>query len=418
MAASAHEVQDDEMMRMFDGFLDVFEQATTPTVSNWNRRTYKTAKGWGAYAQKAVAMFASPAQVAALDRAFVEASRARGFKVELDCGALAGAPSLLMRTLLLNRYTPDTIMPEIWRDLAAEQPPAESAVLDVRGNRAFGADVLREELERARRLDARLDAADAISSVLEAAAGAASQAGFASTPAAPTSASTRLGSMPLATYRSAQMLVSGRLLHDDLCRVIPSETELDAFVRDKVLRYASADVPCLELLGWVLLARPDAAHAHDEGAAARAAVSRAMSARLHSMLLEYMLSAEQRERVWRLHPWLLAAMSEAHFAVCAAYSSHLLVQTAAALRRLQAHLALPRHPRAALGELREPIEPADDELMSSLCRRWAQLLLRGGLVGAFCAKVLAEFKQSCGDELRTVLDAAIFSRLLAQGVTL
>lgn len=301
---------DEGLARAFADLLVVFEQATTSAVSNWTRNTYKRAKDRGVFAQTAVATYASPAQVAALNRACAAASEARGSKFALDQFALAGAPSRMMRTLLLNPRTPDALMPCIWRDLALEGEPSESAIP----------------------------------------------------------------------------------LYADLCRATNAESEFDAFVRDKLRHRESDDMRSLELLGHVLLARPDAAPANDEGATARAVA-------LHDVLLEYMLSVAQSERVWRLHPRLLAAMSGPHPTMCTAYASHLLEQTGAALQRLQAQEA---HP---------PIWQADDELVGALCSRWEHLLMRGGMVGRLCAGLLVCFKQSCADGAGAVLDAKIFQRL-------
>lgn len=406
----------EHMLQMFDGFLCVLDKASSIDVSKWNRKTYSTAKSWGVYAQKAVTQGVRPSLVEALDLEFVDLCRVKGFKVVVDCNALVGAPSLLMRTLLLNRYTPDNIMPEVWRDLAAEQPPPDSAALDARGNRRSGADVLREELDRVRRLDARLDAAEAISDALDAAAGALAQAEAVSAAAARADRpGAGLGSsMPLASYRSAQMLVSGRLLHDEMCRQFSSEGEVEPFVRGRVVPYAENDLSCLELLGWMLLATVSPAVPREKETDERALLSRSISARLHAVLVMSILTPPYRERLWQLHPWLLAALSEAHFSVCAAYTSHLLVQTAAAVRRLSAHLSTAPGVASVPDALR-PIELADDEHVRAIRRRWSELLLRHGRVAHFCQQVLAEFKQSCATEVKAVLDAAFISQLVELG---
>ncbi|KAG8467208.1 hypothetical protein KFE25_000524 [Diacronema lutheri] len=413
MAASQ---SDEQVTGMVDGFLQVLEQARSPKVSSWNGKTYSTAKRWGAYAQKAVSMLGDAAEVVALDRHFAVVASARGFKEELGCAALMNAPLLILRALLLNRYTPEALLPEIWRDLAAEQPPAESAVLDARGGRASGADVLREELERARRVDTRLDAVDAVSAALGAVADALGQPRARAS--APDAGGGALGGgMPLASYRAAQLCVSARLLHAEICRQLPSEAAVDDFVRRRVLPYAHADRACLELLCWVLLTHgADARDAQcgaertDTRGAAEPERARATSERLHNVLLEFVLAPAVRQRTWALHPWLLAAISEAHFPLCAAYASHLLVQTADAVRRTSAYLsaAPPGDGGDAL-----PIGAADDERVAALRRRWAQLLLRGGVVEAFCRQLLAELRGSCAPDASAVLDAAVIAQLVA-----
>jgi hypothetical protein len=126
--------------------------------------------------------------------------------------------------------------------------------------------------------------------------------------------------------------------------------------------------------------------------------------RLEALLLEAVLSAQVSPLVWQLHPWLVAELSERQCALCVAYCSHLVTATADALRRVCAGLATAH--QAVRLDGAEP-EPTEDEQLGALRRRWSHLLLRGGVVEAFCRQLLAEMRQACSAECRSVFEASV-----------
>ncbi|KAJ1625608.1 hypothetical protein T492DRAFT_230303 [Pavlovales sp. CCMP2436] len=406
MATAAPTTPLDQVMGVFDGFLKVLDMASGSEVERWNRRTYATAKSWAAQMQTVVTRLLRPADVAELDKVFTQISCDRGFKVDLRCRALQSAPSLLLRALVLNRKMPNDLVRQVWRDLAAEQPPPDSAAIDTHGKQVSGADLLRNELARARRLDSHADAAEAIAAAVDAVAQALGQprslAGLGLIGTKP-----GVSTVPLSSYRSAQMLVSARLLHAEICSRCSTEAEVDHLVQRSVLPYAW-DVPCLELLCWMLLVHAEPAAA-SVAAELRSLAEGTMSARLHHALLEIVLAREYEQHVWQLHPWLLAALCEGSFALCRAYCSHLVIETVGAVQRVRALLVLPRR-GSALDEVRA-IDPSLEERLPGLCRRWSQLLLRGGIVEAFCRQLLLELRDSCATDARSVVDAALFAQL-------
>lgn len=421
MAGRAPVMSSHGFTKEVEQYVRVMAMAGDQQARQWNTPTYETAKRWAGYMQKAIVRLADPAEIKQVDAYLADVQRVQGIKLELSCRALLCAPALLYRALLLNRFTPAKLLPTVWADLAnAPIPPPCAACADPSG--LAGSELLRAEVERARRLDEHIAAASRVASVLDSTSRSLSAfgSGHVLPPGTEDGGAPKRGAaVPVTCYAFAQRMTVGRLLREEIISRFPEgeREQLIEWITSNILPYGRRDSACLEVLACMLIAGTAAArtgHArarapgHDELAAeldlrgARHAVD--------GVLLDHLLAEDAlRAQLWRVHPWVLARLSALHFRVCAPHLARLLECTACALDDACAAHGVCDAASAHAGgaELQGPRAwPLD-----ACAAHWEHLIALGAHVARLATRALAELRATRTVAQRIVLDAHVLERL-------